>query len=211
MLATDGDLTAKAVIRNTALRLFAERGPDGVSVREIAAAAGVSPALVIHHYGSKAGLRAAVDDHVAHTLDAMLDAETEAGLRDALAAANAPTLAEVFVAGFPAGSPVPGYLRRLLLTDDPAGDQVLARWHAESERVLAGLETAGVARPSRDRRIRAAFLMANDLAALLLARQIRRLCDIDVQTPAGMTQWAGEAMDVYSHGAFIVAEEAAGP
>ena len=52
ILATDGDLTAKAVIRNTALRLFAERGPDGVSVREIAAAAGVSPALVIHHYGS---------------------------------------------------------------------------------------------------------------------------------------------------------------
>lgn len=207
--AAEGDLTAKAVIRNTALRLFAERGPDGVSVREIAAAAGVSPALVIHHYGSKAGLRAAVDDHVAHTLDAMLDAVTEAGLRDALAAGNAPTLAEAFVAGFPAGSPVPGYLRRLLLTDDPAGDQVLTRWHAESERVLAGLEAAGVARPSRDRRIRAAFLMANDLAALLLARQIRRLCDIDVQTPVGMTQWAAEAMDVYTQGVFTMAEEAA--
>lgn len=44
--------TARAVIRDEALRLFAERGPDDVTVRQIAAA-GVSPALVVHHFGSK--------------------------------------------------------------------------------------------------------------------------------------------------------------
>ena len=59
--------------------LFAERGPDRVTVRDVAAAAEVSPGLVMHHFGSKAGLREAVDEHVAHTFDAMLDTLTDDG------------------------------------------------------------------------------------------------------------------------------------
>ena len=77
-------MTAKATIRNTALRLFADRGPEAVTVREVAAAAAVSPGLVMHHFGSKAGLREAVDEHVAHSFDAVLDALTDDGLEDAL-------------------------------------------------------------------------------------------------------------------------------
>jgi AcrR family transcriptional regulator len=40
-------------IRVAAARLFRERGFVGASVREIAAAAGTDPALVIRHFGSK--------------------------------------------------------------------------------------------------------------------------------------------------------------
>lgn len=58
------DRTARARIRDEALRLFGNHGPDAVTLRDIAAAAGVSPALVVRHYGSKDGLREAVDDHV---------------------------------------------------------------------------------------------------------------------------------------------------
>lgn len=43
--------------------MFGEQG-FGVGVRAIAAAAGVSPGLVNHHFGSKDGLRQACDDHV---------------------------------------------------------------------------------------------------------------------------------------------------
>jgi AcrR family transcriptional regulator len=43
------------------LRLFGERGPDAVTIRDVATRAGVSPALVIRHYDSEGGLRAAVD------------------------------------------------------------------------------------------------------------------------------------------------------
>jgi len=201
------DLTTKAMIRNTALSLFADRDPDTVTVREVAAAAAVSPALVIHHFGSKAGLRSAVDDYVARSFDAVLDAISDDGLDDALTGGDSRSLAEAFVAGFPPGSPLPDYLRRLMLTNDPTGDRVFARWFADSERVLAGLEASGTARPSRDRKVRAAFLLVNDLAAILLARQVERVCGIDLQSTAGMAQWAAEAVDVYSRGAFRSTEE----
>ena len=197
-----GDLTAKARIREKALLLFAERGPDGVTVRDVAAAAQVSPGLVMHHFGSKAGLREAVDEYVAHTFDAMLDALTDAELHDALVGGDATSLAAAFVAGFPAGSPLPGYLRRLWLTNDPTGNRVFRRWLAETERVLVALEQAGIARPSKDRRVRAAFLLVNDLALLLLAPQLGDALGFDLQTSAGMAAWTSEAVDVYARGAF---------
>ncbi|MFA7514520.1 MAG: helix-turn-helix domain-containing protein, partial [Mycolicibacterium vanbaalenii] len=63
------DLTAAARIRDAAIDLF---GRDGfaVGVRSIASAADVSPGLVIHHFGSKDGLRKACDDFVAETVRA---------------------------------------------------------------------------------------------------------------------------------------------
>ena len=73
LVGDEGDLSGKATIRNAALRLFAEFGPDSVTVRQIAAAAHVSPALILHHFGSKDGLRAAIDAHVAGIFETMLD------------------------------------------------------------------------------------------------------------------------------------------
>lgn len=64
MTAPSADLTARARIRDVALRLFAERGPGDTTFRAIASAAGVSPGLVQHHFGSKDELRAACDAHV---------------------------------------------------------------------------------------------------------------------------------------------------
>jgi len=50
------DLTAAARIRDAAIERFGEQG-FSVGLRPIAEAAGVSAALVIHHFGSKDGLR----------------------------------------------------------------------------------------------------------------------------------------------------------
>jgi AcrR family transcriptional regulator len=62
--AGNDDLTSYARIRNAALELFASRGVAGTTIREVARAAGVSPGLVQHHFGTKDGLRKAVDEFV---------------------------------------------------------------------------------------------------------------------------------------------------
>jgi AcrR family transcriptional regulator len=198
----EGDRTARATIRDAALALFAERGPDAVTVREIATEAGVSPALVLHHYGSKDGLRGAVDEHAAAAFDAILARLGEGEMEEALTGGSTASLAEAFVAGFPPDSPLPAYLRRLLLSGDPAADALFARWHAMTIALLGQLEAAGVARAGGDRSLRAAFLLANDLAVLLLAPQLRRTLGSDVLTPEGLRAWAAEATDIYAHGAF---------
>lgn len=44
------------------MRLFGDQGIRSTTIRQIAEASGVSPALVIHHFGSKDALRRACDD-----------------------------------------------------------------------------------------------------------------------------------------------------
>jgi AcrR family transcriptional regulator len=199
----DGDLTARATIRNAALRLFADRGPDAVTVREIAAQAGVSPALVVHHFGSKDGLRTEVDAFAAQAFDAIFEALPTEDLAEMLAGGAATgSLAEAFARGFPPGSPLPAYLRRLLLTNDPAGAALFGRWYAATCRLLDVMVEMGVARPSEDPAVRAAFFLVNDLALILLRTQIAMVIGADPLTPEGMERWAREATIVYAEGAF---------
>ena len=62
--ASAEDLTARARLRDAAIRLFAERGVAGSPVRDIAEAAGVTAGLITHYFGSKVGLKAAVDERL---------------------------------------------------------------------------------------------------------------------------------------------------
>ena len=50
------------LIVERALALFGRRGIEATSLREVAREAGVSPALVVHHFGGKEGLAAAVEE-----------------------------------------------------------------------------------------------------------------------------------------------------
>jgi TetR/AcrR family transcriptional regulator, regulator of cefoperazone and chloramphenicol sensitivity len=54
--------SARETILAEAMRRFAGDGIAATSLREVAKGAGISPALVVHHYGSKEGLVAAVDE-----------------------------------------------------------------------------------------------------------------------------------------------------
>ena len=63
MRSAPEDRTAIARIRDAAIEQWGQRGFN-VGLRSIAEAAGVSAALVIHHFGSKDGLRKACDDYI---------------------------------------------------------------------------------------------------------------------------------------------------
>ncbi|ACU72472.1 transcriptional regulator, TetR family [Catenulispora acidiphila DSM 44928] len=200
MRSIKDDRTARAVIRDEALALFAAHGPDAVSVRQIATAAGVSAALVVHHFGSKEGLRDVVDRHVLETFDGMLTEMTGEGAPDLYDPAATGSLVEAVLQHLPADSPMPAYLRRMLLTDSEAGKELFAKLFAVSQGMLAALSEAGMAAPGADPAVRAAFLMANDLAVLLLRDRLTEVLGVDPLSQEGMARWASEMLAVYASG-----------
>lgn len=194
------DRTARARIRDEALRLFGNHGPDAVTVRDIAAAAGVSPALVVRHYGSKDGLRDAVDDHVARVFEAMLSQVSRPDGADPFDPAAVPNLAELVAEQLPADSPIPAYLGRMLLAGGPAGSALFRRLHVLSRRTLTALSAAGLAANGADPAVRAAFLLVNDLAVLILRARLAEVIGIDPLSAEGMRRWGAEVLSIYSDG-----------
>jgi AcrR family transcriptional regulator len=189
------DMTARARIRNEALRLFAANGPDVVTVRQIATAAGVSPALVLHHFGSKTGLRQAVDDYAAHAFDALFElGEQDSGLSREGGAAS---VAELIGRRFSPDSPLPAYLRRLLLSGDPAGAQLFRSWFSSTVRMLEGMEQEGVVSRADEAAVRAAVLLVNDLAVIVMRDLVRDVLGVDPLSPAGLAGWAREVANLY--------------
>src|SRR5437870_13899038 len=68
---------ARRLILETAQSLIASTGPEGLRLQDIAAAAGISHSLILHHFGSREGLVRALTQQAA------------AELRDKLVAAMA--------------------------------------------------------------------------------------------------------------------------
>jgi len=179
-----------------------------VTVRQIAAAAGVSPGLVIHHFGSKDGLREAVDAHVLAMFEAMLGELTTPGLYDPGAAGS---LAEAVMRFLPPDSPVPGYLRRLLLSGGDFGRQLFRRLYAGSMTALDAMSEAGLAARGADPAVRAAILLSNDLAVLLLREQLAEVLGSDPLSAAGMARWGREMLVIYAAGLLAVPPGNEGP
>jgi len=187
------------LIRDAALRLFSEPGGADASVRDIAAAAHVSPALVIRHFGSKEGLRRAVDEHVGQTVDAVLSELSSHGAAT-IDPAAAGSLVEAMVVHLGEDSPIPRYLARCVVDGDEAGRAVVARVMEASRRAWEGLVDQGLVDPGPDPRARAALLGAIDLAALVLREPI---ADAMGEDPAGadpFVRWTREVANLLSHG-----------
>jgi TetR/AcrR family transcriptional regulator, regulator of cefoperazone and chloramphenicol sensitivity len=201
------DLRAAAAIRETAMRLFAERGAAAVTVREIAAAAGVSPGLIIHHYRSKDGLKDAVDRRAVAFFEEMIGEFSRLG-----EAGGGASLVELFAGRLENEPAMVDYIRRLLLDGGEAADGLFARLLDATEAGMRALGAAGVVRPAQDERLRTAFLLCNDLSLVLLRRQITRAVGFDPLTREGLAPWSAAVLDVYTSGvfAFPAAPEAPG-
>ena len=134
------DLTTVARIRDAAIEQFGQHG-FSASVRSIATAAGVSAALVIHHFGSKEKLREACDAYVIETVRA---AKTES-MQNASPSAWFAQLAEI-----ESFAPMTAYLMQALQT---GGDLAKSLWQSMIDNAEGYLEEgvrAGTLKPSRD-------------------------------------------------------------
>ncbi|MGV0052774.1 TetR/AcrR family transcriptional regulator [Mycobacterium colombiense] len=194
------DRTARARIRDEALRLFAERGPDAVTLRDIANAAGVSPALLIRHYGSKDGLVEIVDNHVVATFEVLLTKMTEQTAVVGLEPTAVPSLLDGLATYLPPDSPIPAYLSRLLINGGSAGSALFDRLFRLSQTTLDAMVAVGTASRGADAAVRAAFLLVNDLAVLTLRPRLTEALGVDPLSEEGMRRWAGEVFAIYRDG-----------
>lgn len=182
------DLTARARIRDAAMRMFAERGADGTSMRAVAGEVGVSIGLVQHHFGSKAGLREACDEVAIGTL---LDEARTAATRDnPLVSAVNSDVDEVILR----------YLGRALVDGSPtaaklfdAGAELTESWLATRWPERFGSDEAGTARAHAA----AAVMSAMHLGPITLHAHLSRRLGVNVLDEANVALVPAAMTDVY--------------
>jgi AcrR family transcriptional regulator len=191
------DLTARARIRDAALRLFGEHGFEAATTRRIADAAGVSPGLVRHHFGSKQALRQACDDHLIKLITRINDqvgADTKASGVNYVGASLA------------ALGPYQRYLARALT--EGRAEPVFDAMTRMSEQWLAELDERRTDPPLADRRARATVGTAMALAVGILHEHVSRGLGVDVAGEEGAGLLAVTLLDLYSH-PWLTPDEAA--
>lgn len=170
------DLNGRARIRNAALEEFAGQG-DAASIRSIAQRAGCSPALVQHHFGTKAGLREACDAYVIGFYRTQVaEGVDQRGIADPDYVARLYREAPIVVR----------YLIRGLMENTPAA----ARTFDELVDLSVGYLRGSPDVPPRDR---AAVLVAMKLGTLVLAGHLERNLDAEPFS-AGYLRRTGAAM-----------------
>lgn len=180
-----GDLTARARIRQAALRLFAEEGYERATIRGIAQAAGVSPGLLRHHFGSKEELRAACDEHVFELLRRI----------------NAQLLDDVggVAAAQAAAKPLQRYVARALADGSATAAPLFDEMVTLTGQWLARADEARPDPPAVDLRIRAALITAMAAGLPLMHEHVSRALGADMFGPAGERVLGLGLLDIYSH------------
>ena len=180
------DRTAKARIRDAAIEAFGERGFD-IGLRAIAARAKVSPALVLHHYGSKQRLREACDSRVV----ALVHQAKTGTLQDG-AGAQDRLLGQLL--SLERYGPALAYILRSLQWGGEAGRAFFERLVADAEAYLDRGVAQGVIRPSVDPPARARWLAESASGALLLRFTLRHNGDEPVDFAAVLRDWERTTM-----------------
>lgn len=153
---------------------------DGLhaGLRTVAADAGVTAGLIIHHFGSREGLLSACDHQVLQ-----LTRESKTAVMTGGAAEMLMQMAQA-----EQYAPAVGYVLRRLQAGGPMAAQLVDDFVADAVTYLAEGEQAGVIRPSRDPEARARLLTEMALGALLLQLPAQK-DHLDVEE---LPRWMGE-------------------
>ncbi|WP_083753004.1 TetR family transcriptional regulator [Actinosynnema sp. ALI-1.44] len=196
-MAIPDDSSARTRIRDAALERFGRDGVNRVTIRAIAADAGVSPALVVHHFGSKEALRRECDAYVVATMRGDGIDNTDE-LSDA-AAGNARGLSRML----DAAAPVRRYLARAFLDGSPEAaalfDEIVdltAAWLADGER-------EGRVRRTEQPRTRAVVYVTHLLAPLAFDEHVARVLGVEDLHDIDVTlRFSRVAIEMFTHGIF---------
>lgn len=168
------DLTAKARIRNAALDLFAAQGVDATSLRTVAAAAGVTVGLIVHHYGTKEALREAVELAIVEQFaEAIASVPLASHPADQIAAARDKAVADMLSAN----QSVVDYLRRALLDGSAERGDLVSRLSQLSAQQVRDLREAGVASAKHTVGEQVVTIMVRQLGRLFLQPLVDRIAE----------------------------------
>ena len=177
------DLTARARIRDAAIKLFGERGIEGASIRDIAAEAGVSSGLVRHHFGSKEALRDACDQYAQ---ERMTEIGAELTDQDGVAGLDPAAL-------HPRVFPLQLYLVRSMMD----GSETATALFLDAVDAVEQWSTSYGIEPS-DRRAYAAALAAIKLSVFVFRDQVSKALGEDITSPAGYARIGQGLMEVFT-------------
>ena len=191
MRSASDDRTAVARIRDAAIDQWGQHGFN-VGLRSIAEAAGVSAALVIHHFGSKEGLRKACDDYIAEEIRTGKAASMQT--RD-----PADWFAQM--AEVESYAPLMAYLVRSMQSGSDLAKMLWRKMIDDAEQYLDEGVQNGVLKPSRDPRARATYLGISGGGSFLLFMQMH---DNPADIRAVLRDYTEEmmlpALELYTHG-----------
>jgi AcrR family transcriptional regulator len=162
MRSAADDRTAIARIRDAAIEQFGQHGFN-VGLRTIAEAAGVSAALVIHHFGSKEGLRKTCDDYVAEEIRTGKTASLQT---------NDPATWFAQMAEIESYAPLMAYLVRSMQSGSELAKTLWRKMIDNAEQYLEEGVRAGTLKPSRDPAARAKYLAMTGGGSFLLYLQM---------------------------------------
>ena len=182
------DLTARARIRDAALRHFGEHGFERATIRGIAETAGVSSGLVRHHFGSKEALREACDDYLAKLIRR---------LNDQVRADTLPSDVNYVAVARAAVGPYQRYVARAL-AEGRAGT-VFDELVRLTEEWIEEYDRSRPDPPQVPRKARAAVVTAMALSVSVLHQHLSRAMSVEMFSPEGDRLLAQTLIDVYSH------------
>lgn len=191
------DLSAYARIRNAALEGFASQGFAATSIRGVAAAAGVSPGLVQHHFGTKVGLRDAVNEYVI-----AVAVETFQNLvRDGDDAEAWTVMGDTTTAWVRDNALALRYLARTLAEGDAEASRIFdALVEIARTNWLAPLTRMGLLRPDADQGWAALHVVVFNLASVLFESAISRHLPEPLLDSEQLQRWNTATTELYRHG-----------
>lgn len=170
--ASSDDRSTAARIRDAAIAVIAEQGPDATTARRVAAAAGVSPGSVIHHFGSMDDLRRACDEHVAAVIRERKQAAIAQGPSMDLLGTMREAEDELL--------PLTAYLAQVLAESSDAVASLVDEMVADAAGYLREGITNGMIRPADDVEGQATILTIWSLGGLVLHHHVERLLGVDL-------------------------------
>lgn len=194
-LSTIADRSGRERILDAAISRFAAQGVAGTSLKVIAEEAGVSQGLVVHHFGSKEGLREACDAQVLDAIRGQMRAAAAEGAQlDVLEAFR--RRQEQHASALP-------YLARALADGHTSVGDLVDELAEETVRATEQNVANGTYVPTDHPRERALVLLIWSLGAVVLHEHVQRLLGAELAgEPKALLPYLRGATEILTNGLF---------